>query len=566
MLLGTVVAVVPPVGPGMADGGSPVGLGIDSYADLVVDSAHGRIFVSSGRNGSGVRVTDLSGGSQTTIPDLPGAAGMALSPDGSTLHVALIGAGVIAAIDTTTLTETRRHSIGSGTCPTWLTPAGGKLYFGYGCVFGKGMLGSLDVSGQTPVVALGLPLDRVPVSPPLLRSSPAAPNLLVVADRSTSSSPLSGSPAVYDVSSGTPARVAALSSETCSGLNDVALTSDAGRVILACNFLTDRTAPATEHAAFATTDLSAAGRYPSGSWPTAVTASPDGAFVVVGATDRTGDPKASAVHVRRPDGSLVHRYDLPAGRYLERQGLAVTADGSRLVAVTTDEGGRQPALHVFTDFDLFGASLALSAPSSIAAGPVTVSGRLSFHGGTVSHPQVLQVSRRDSAGTRRLPDVTTAADGAFSLSDLPTAPWANTYTVSRPGDTTHAAVSRSVTVSVLPVASSITLTVRPASAPGGRHMITGVLSFTDAAVSTPWTLQLVRQDSAGAHALPAVVTGPTGAFSFPVTDPSSTYVVTFPGDAVRLGSSRSVTVRFVRTLKATRVGVGPAAFRARFVW
>ncbi|WDZ85797.1 YncE family protein [Micromonospora cathayae] len=555
-VLGATFIAVSSGGPAAADVGSPVGLGIRNYADMVVDTARGQLFFSPGYNGTEVRVTDLSGGAQRTIPGLPGATGMTLSPDGGTLYVALQKEDVIAAVDTTTLTETRRHRLGSDICPTWLRPAGGKIYFGYGCVFGKGLLGSLDVRGETPVLALNLPLDRVPVAPPLLRTSPGDPDLLMVADRATSPSTLPGWPAIYDVSSGTPVKAAALPGEDCSGLHDAALTPDAAKMILACRFLSDRTTKATEHAAFSTTDLSPAGRYPSGAYPIAVTTSPNGAFVIAGTSDRSSTG-LSTIYVQRPDGTLVHRYDLPPGRHLERQGLAVSADSGTLYAVTTGEDALDPNLYVLTDYTRTGVSLALSAPSSVEGGPVTLSGRLSFHGGAVTSPQTLQVSRQDWIGTVRLPDGTTAADGTFSLSDLPTSIGWNTYTVSRPGDATHAAVTRSVRVFVSSGASSITLSVRRSTAPVGRHLVTGTLAFGGASVSTPWTLQVVRKDATGTHPMPAVVTGADGTFSFPINlwgTASSTYTVTFAATAVWRGSSQSVTVRPILTGTASRFG------------
>lgn len=446
--LGATLGVASPLSSGVAHADSTVGLGITTYSQMVVDSSRGHLFFSPGRTGSGVRVTDLAGGSQTTIPNLPDASGMALSPDGATLHVALIQAGAIAAIDTRTLTETRRYSIGAGTCPTWLAPAGGKLYFGYGCTYGKGLLGSLDLRGAAPVVALGLPLNGTFVRPPLLRSSPADPDLLFLADQSSVTTPSSGRATVYDVSSGTPALVASMPSDTCTGLHDAALTPDASRVILGCSFLNgDQTAAATQHVGFSTTDLSAAGGYPSGTWPTTVTTSPNGSFVIVANTNRSAET-SSTIRVERLDGSLVRSYKLPTDTHVERQGLAVSADNRTLYAVTTDHTGTNPTLRLLTDFTKVESSLTLSAPTSTYRTKVTVTGTLAFTGAAVSSPRTLQVAKRDRFGTHVLPSVTTTANGTFSFTDTPRFGGANTYTVTFPGDAGHLASSRSVTVQV----------------------------------------------------------------------------------------------------------------------
>ncbi|MGS2612950.1 YncE family protein [Micromonospora sp. LZ34] len=451
--LGAAFVVVPSLGPSVAHADSTVDLGIETYAAMVLDSAHGQLFFSPGRGGTGVRVTDLSGGSQRTIPDLPDAAGMALSPDGSTLHVALVETGAIAAIDTTTLTETRRYSIGAGTCPTWLAPAGGKLYFGYGCTFGKGKLGSLDARGETPAVALQLPLPDFSY-PPLLRSSRANADLLLAVNRSSVTASYSASPILYDVSSGTPSRVpGSPPGDSCTGLHDAALTSDASKLILACSHFFDPDTGdrsiANEHVALSTTDLSAAGRYPSGTYPTAVTTSPDGAFVILGVTDRSDWARTSSIHVERPDGTLVRRYDLPQDTYLERQGLAVSADNGTLYAVTTDQYGKKPTLRLLTDFTRTGSSLTLSAPStSRYRATLTVTGALAFTDASAPGPRQLQVVRKDVTGTHVLSTVTTTGTGTFSFSDIPRALGAVTYTVTFLGDAAHLGASRSVTVQV----------------------------------------------------------------------------------------------------------------------
>jgi hypothetical protein len=448
--------VVAPLSPGTAQADSTVGLGIGTYLDMVVDSAHRHVFVSPGRGGSGVRVTDLSGGSQTTIPGTASASGMALSPDGSTLHVALAEEGAIAAIDTTTLTETHRYNVGSGTCPRWLAPAGGKIYFGYGCTFGKGMLGSLDVRGQAPVVTSNLPLGATFAEPPMLRSSPANQGLLFVANRSSVNTPYSSNSTVYDVSSGTPSVVASMPWDTCTGLHDAALTADASKVILGCSFLDDRTAAATRHAAFSTTNLSSAGGYPSAAWPVAVTTSPNASFVIVGSSDRS-EAKMSRIYVERPDGTLVRRYDLPQGVYVERRGLAVGADNDTLYAVTTDQDGQHPTLRVLTNFAGTGSSLTLSAPlTRIYGAKLTVTGTLAFTGASAPMPWKLRVVRKDLAGTHALPDATATTSGTFSFSDTPRSRGANTYTVTFL-DAGQPTASQSVTVNVaslLPTATT----------------------------------------------------------------------------------------------------------------
>ena len=89
-------ALVPLAAPAAADTG-PVPLGMASFADVVLDEAHGQLFLSPGPSGAGVRVTDLQGGSAQTLDGLPGATGMSLTPDGRSLWVALPGLGALSA-------------------------------------------------------------------------------------------------------------------------------------------------------------------------------------------------------------------------------------------------------------------------------------------------------------------------------------------------------------------------------------------------------------------------------------------------------------------------------------
>ncbi|WP_091648960.1 YncE family protein [Micromonospora pallida] len=460
-VLGAASAVVAPFGSGVAHARTAVELGMASYRDMVVDAAHARLFFSPGRNSTAVRVTDLSGGSQTTIPGLAGATGMALSPDGSTLYVALVEAHAIAAIDTTTLTETRRYSTGSSTCPTWLTHVGGKLYFGYGCRTGEGRLGSLDLRGETPVLATKLPVDGMLVGPPMLAGSPGNPDLLLATDEDAARYSLPGKPTLYDVSSGTPSIVATVPSETCTSLNDAVVTPDATRVILACSRLYGESGWATEHAALSTTDLSPAGRFPSAVSPTAVTTSRDGSFVILGST--------STIFVERPDGSLVRRYHLPPDSALIWHGLATGGDGTLYAITRNPDAVNEPILQVFTDFVKENSSVALSAPStSTRGGKLTVTGRLTFTGAALSTPQTVRVVKRDLAGTHTLPSVTTTSTGMFSFSDTPLIGGANTYEVSFAGDAGHAGSSGFGTVQVSRAVTALNLTVSKTTTSTGR--------------------------------------------------------------------------------------------------
>jgi YVTN family beta-propeller protein len=118
----------------------------------MVDAA-GKLFVSSGSEGSSVRVYSPAGTLLDTIADQPGAEGLVVSPDGGTVYVAQSTGDAISAIDTTTYAVTAL-SVGSDVCPTNLALAAGRLFFSYGCSAGAdtSSVANVDpVLGGTPV-------------------------------------------------------------------------------------------------------------------------------------------------------------------------------------------------------------------------------------------------------------------------------------------------------------------------------------------------------------------------------------------------------------------------------
>src|SRR5689334_21712847 len=95
-----------------AEAVSAIPLGMDHFAAMAVDLAHGHLFFSGGAGSSQVVVPDLAGGARQAVPNLPAATGMALSADGGTLYVAVANDDAVAALNTATLTVTRRYALG----------------------------------------------------------------------------------------------------------------------------------------------------------------------------------------------------------------------------------------------------------------------------------------------------------------------------------------------------------------------------------------------------------------------------------------------------------------------
>ena len=127
LLTGT---LVPLAAPAAADTG-PEPLAMAGFAQVVADEAHGRLFLSPGLQGNGVRVTDLQGGSPTTIDGLPGATGMTLTPDGASLWVALPGVGALKRVDTATLAVVQTIGVPTGQCPGDVAVVGDRLVYGH---------------------------------------------------------------------------------------------------------------------------------------------------------------------------------------------------------------------------------------------------------------------------------------------------------------------------------------------------------------------------------------------------------------------------------------------------
>jgi hypothetical protein len=131
---------------------APVSLPISSYYQMVVDAAHGHIFISQGSSSQdGILVTDLSGQVVTTITGQSSVTGIALSPDGSTLYDAVNSA--VNAISTSTLTQTASYPMPAGDSPFNVAAQSGKVWVSYntGGAF-TAAIGYFDPSAASPAL------------------------------------------------------------------------------------------------------------------------------------------------------------------------------------------------------------------------------------------------------------------------------------------------------------------------------------------------------------------------------------------------------------------------------
>lgn len=431
-------------------------LPVVSFTDLVLDEAHGHIFVSGSGN-SEILVRDLTGAAVATIADTPGVRDLALSPDGATLYAALTSSHAIAAIDTSTLLATARYATGDGTCPESVAAVSGKLWFAYGCDRYQTDLGVVDPSTAPPTTTLRL-LPSVTQSFVVL-SAPAKPGMVLLAG--VESSMLR----VYDVSSGTA--LPGPSHEGHAGAG-AAVSADGSWVVDLAGEV------------FLTSDLSAAGAYVMGS----------GTFATGFATGSGGVAAASmypeGITVFRPDRSQVRTYsfspccDQSQSGIVPVNGLAFTADTATLYAMT---GGYNKAtmLRVLHDPLKSRSTLSLTKPASASINHAfAITGKLSS---PVPIPagQVITVVRDRGAGGAVTPvaSTVTASGGTFTITDTVTQRGAYGYRATWQGDAQHSGSTVRITFAVMGLVPSLTITTGSGPyAYGARPLVVAHLSTT----------------------------------------------------------------------------------------
>ncbi len=429
--LGSVLLAVP--GATQAYAATGVSLPLYQLADMKVDGSHQKIFLSMPAGADGrVVVTDYDGNS-TWLGGLPGAGGLALSPDDQTLYVAARDIDTIVAFDTATLAETARYHVGDGVDPWGVAVAGGKLWFGYGV---SGDLGSIDVHAAEPVVDLAL--DGSLDSGAELVTSPADPNVLVVGTGDPNRNTLT----VYDVSSGSPvmAERRVLSGTEMNGLRDIDVTPD-GRTVLTAALISPG------YRAFRLDDLSDVATHTAPASPLAVAAGPDGT-VAGGAQNTSADVPDVSLYAPAASAPLTAVELGAAAQSPVVRGLAWAPDGSRLFAVTGQSGVMGLQFHSLQADTTVPTTLALDAPPTSRKGrTLALTGTLTP--GTVPGTTVT-VTRHDAAnpGGVSLGTVPVAADGTFTATDAPARLGEVRYVVAFDGDHWHTASSAEATVQI----------------------------------------------------------------------------------------------------------------------
>lgn len=413
-------------GPAAADANVP--LPGSGFRAVLADS-HGHVYVTSGHGSTSVWVGGVDGAALTTIPSMDGAAGMALSADGTTLYVALYDGAAVAAIDTTSLTETHRYAMPS-TCPDSVAVAGGALWVGVTCDAQWSYIDNVELATGTVTQPT---MDQV--YNPLLLADPTDGTVLYAGSRGLSPSSL----VRYTVSGTTLTPSASVSPG--SGFADMAFDGNGTDIVTA-------SASPSQHNRFARADLATDGSYASNDWPDSVATS--GTLVAAGSYS----PYSTDVNVYRA-GTLVRSIDFGTGDELQADGLALSPDGSRLYAVTATH-----TLHVITAPGAAASTLVLTGPSTGTRGiAYSVSGVLTSGGAPVVGAAVA-ATRTDLSGVKHY-SLTTDATGKVTAKDTPLVGGPVTWTFSYAGNALHRAVTTKKVVTI--ARATTTLTIVPSA-------------------------------------------------------------------------------------------------------
>ena len=309
---------------------SAAALPITQYSHMLVDPAHQHLFITSGSGSGSILVTDYSGQTVATIPDEPGATGLALSSDGSTVYAALANGDAISAISTSTLSETARYATGTGTDPAYVAYSSGRIWFGYGAA-AQGGIGSVDPSTSPATVTLNAAPGSWYAAPIVAATSGGE---LVAGEPGQSPVQL----ASYDVSGGTATVLAPEKYlNEAANLRSMQITPDGKNVVLASG------APAYQEV-FQVSDLSAAGTYPAHQYPNAVSIAADGTVAAGTCCGYLADGSGDNEILMFAPGSTTPENTIRFGSVqLADDGAALTPDGSLLFVVTLASG---PTLNI----------------------------------------------------------------------------------------------------------------------------------------------------------------------------------------------------------------------------
>ncbi|MBT2234695.1 YncE family protein [Nonomuraea sp. NEAU-A123] len=521
--------------PAAAAAGIVTDLGVAGRGGDVV-AGGSKVFVAADDR---IMVASIDGKVINTIPGLSGAVALASPETGRKVYAALRDSHEVIEIDTTTLAITRRIDLTAYPCPSTLAQSYDRLWIGYGCgEAGEGGVVGLVLSATTPTLVRVGPGTT---QPPLVA---IARNTLVAGEPGVSPAAVR----VYDIST-TPATPRGEIRGDANGLpplRDLALTEDGSAALSAL-------ADARQFDAWDTTTLTQARPYnSSGSsehgLPTAVAASPDGAYVVGGWNSSPGDT-AELVVYDATTAEVIYATD--------HQGKALVAGsiafyGTLIWGVLKEPDTGRMHLWRLPPSPFHSSALTLTAPSEATAfKQLTFSGRLTLSTGSLPGVQTLELYRWLPDGTSSFQEVTTAADGTYQFTDTPPSIGAFKYQVYWPGNSWFRGRGASVTVTVARYHPVLTVTGPATGVVGERLEFSGTFG-ADGVVFPQTTITVSRKvvspdGTVTSKALVKMAAAADGSFGFadtPTTAGEHTYTIRLVGNSVvePANTSHGVTV------------------------
>jgi hypothetical protein len=435
--------------PTRANADSDAQLRQGSLADLVVDSSHSHVFVSGGPGASGIEVYTFAGAPVTMIEHEPGASDMVLSPDGTRLFVALFNGDAVSAIDTATLAEVGRWHIGVASAPTGLAWAGDRLWVSYAKESGDRAIAPLNPGD--PSASLGVPLLATfgPTTPPMAGGGDV---LLVVNPQASVTEPAMTS---YDASA-SPPTVLGQSAPGDSCLNP-SVTPDGQAATYTCldgNQAQLRVVGAA--------DFTLRAQYPIAGYPVAAAGGGD----ALASGSWGSGPEIS---VFGPGGTAPLRTYSLAPEDVQPQGLAFSADGSRLFAISQVLPDGPMILHVLANPTLPPLPTSVSITSNKSTYDYGATAIVTAHLGPTNNSRVLRIYAlpyHSTSAPRLLKSAAVDASGNLSASYRVT--YRTTFTASFASDDRYAPAAATRAVAVR---ARMTVTMKHAYGKAGRYLL-----------------------------------------------------------------------------------------------
>jgi len=477
VLAAAALAVAPLSATHAADTWGQTGVSLPGYYQMAVDAVHDHVFISEGGDGTfhnigysganDILVTDFSGNTVATITGQTGVMGIALSPDGSTLYAALSTIHEVTAISTATLQQTAVYPLDYGITPYMVAVQSGKLWVSYytGSADDAGAIGDFDLSAPTvPAPALETQAAMGGWgAAPIIAADPAdTGNVLVAID------PYTDTPeaATYDTAADPVTVRAARSALTlpdgsagCQYAQDLVVIPGGAQFAPAC----DNDVNAVGR--YSTANLSHQGSYASGLNSDSVAFASKTGLVAAG--DKTA---GNNIDLSVPGGiAKLGGRSTPGSGYVVARGLGLTPDGSKLFAVTNDNG--VSTLYTMDEPAINPSALSLTAPASALPGQFALlSGKLGADNDTAVANAAITITRTGPGGTETL-TATTNASGFFGRDDVPTISGTYTYTARYAGSPSiaPAVATAHLTVKKVPPLS-ISVTPKTATYPAVMHV------------------------------------------------------------------------------------------------